>query len=176
MTECVSRERLVELLSSLDHPALPTLDHLTSCATCRGEITSLQQLRGLLRPDERLPAGFVDRVMVHIEQEAANERVPAVAVPTNYSTGPDQVPILPRKRGGGWRSVVGTALVALMSGAAASVVLSAGPPVSVGYPAVTPAATDFSVSFSLLVGLLAAAGFARWERGRSRAESLGLSP
>jgi hypothetical protein len=63
-----------------------------------------------------------------------------------------------------------------LSGAAASVVLSAGPPVSVGYPAVTPAATDFSVSFSLLVGLLAAAGFARWERGRSRAESLGLSP
>jgi anti-sigma factor RsiW len=109
MTDCISRDRLVDLLAAMDEPAAGILDHLVSCTECRAEVASLDRVREMIGTDDPLPAGFVDHIMHRIEASSAPASL--------------RRPVRP---------AISTALVASLSGVAACVVLlaagtSAGP-------------------------------------------------
>jgi anti-sigma factor RsiW len=141
MTDCIFRDRLVDLLSALDAPAAGILDHLVSCTECRAEVASLDRVREMIGTGDPLPAGFVDHIMHRIEASSAPAGAPDSLRP----------PVRP---------AISTALVALLSGVAASVVLlaagtAAGPGVGL-----TP--------LSLLMGLAAGAGLTAYDLARPR--------
>ncbi len=150
MTYCISRDRLVDLLSALDQPAGQTLDHLVSCTECRAEIASLERVREMLGAEDPLPAGFVDHVMHEIDS--------AVDTATILSPSDEARPQpAPRRR---VRPDFRTALVAVLSGVTACVVL-------VG--AWTSAGSSISVTpLSLFVALLGGAALPVCDLARSR--------
>jgi anti-sigma factor RsiW len=150
MSDCITREDLVDLISVFDRPVLTSLDHLTSCEGCRAEVASLEQVRGLLRSDADLPAGFVDRVMTQIEKAAVAERGSDVQIPA-YGVNAART-ASPRKSPARFGSVLSTVFTAVLSGVAVSVTLVAG-----------TSGAGVSPSLPLLVALLATIGLIVWE-------------
>jgi hypothetical protein len=158
MTDCISRDRLVDLLPALDQPATQTLDHLAFCTTCRAEIASLDLVRELIGSEEPLPAGFVDKVMHRIEASSTPDSgVNAAYVPVStHAETPwlfQRVPVLP---------AFSAVLVALLSGVAACVVLVASVTLAGPGSGLTP--------LSLFMGMMAGAGFTAYDLARSRNE------
>lgn len=121
MTDCVTDDRLADLLSVLDVPASATLDHLASCSTCRERIADFERVRGLLRTEEPAPAAFVDGVMRRIGEAGA-------PVPVAAATRDRVGNVRPRQRSP-WRTrfrpAVSSALAAVSAGVATSLVLIA---------------------------------------------------
>lgn len=159
MTDCISRDRLVDLVRAIDQPALPALDHLVSCEECRGDVVSIEQMREMMGAEEPLPAGFVDGVMHRIEASAGS------ASPSNAADPPPRTREGPARRGprSRARSSLGAALVALLAGVAACVVLAA---MTAGAPGVafTP--------LSMFTGLLTGAGITAYQLTRPRSQLL----
>lgn len=158
MTDCISRDRLVDLLSVIDEPAVPVLDHLASCTECRVEVASIERVRELIGAEQPLPAGFVDHIMHRIEatvpdstMSAADSRSPTKEVLERHSPK-SRVPF-----------GLNTALVALLAGVAACVVLMA----------MTSAAPAAEVTpLSLVMTLLAGTGLTAYQLTRPQHQPL----
>lgn len=148
MTDCISRDQLADLLSVLDHPATVTLDHLTSCPSCRDELAALEQVRGLLRTDQPVPTEFVDSVMQRIE--VAGARIPDAGEVQPYVSEPvveQQSRWIAGVQAAGRRG-----FAAVSSGLAVAVVLIAASNSA-------PAGIDYS-PVALLAGILFGCGLA----------------
>jgi hypothetical protein len=158
MTDCISRDRLVDLLPALGQPAAKTLDHLASCTACRAEIASLDRVRELIGAEEPLPAGFVDHVMHRLEESSTPDlAVNAADLPVSTH---EKTPRLSLR--GPVRPAFSTVLVALLSGVAACVVLVAS---------VTPPGPGVGLTpLSLFMGVVAGAGLTAYDLARSRDE------
>jgi anti-sigma factor RsiW len=154
VTNCISRDRLVDLLAALDRPAAQTLEHLASCPECKAEVTALDRVRDLIEAEEPLPSGFVDQVMHRIGMSSAPDTVNATDVRSS-THGSGQQPNL-RSR---VRPALSAALVALLSGLAACVVIAAGATAGSG-AGLTP--------LSLFLALVVGAGVTAHDLAKSR--------
>lgn len=149
MTDCLSHDQLVDLLSVVDRPVSITLDHLASCPACREELAALEQVRELLRADLTLPAEFIDGVMGRIDEAAERAGITAGSVPAPAGdvAAHQRSPWKGRVQG-----AAASALAIVLSGVAAAVVLAAA-----GSSA--PAGMDFTPA-ALLAGFLVGGGLA----------------
>lgn len=151
MTDCISQDRIVDLVVAVQRPVLEALDHVASCPKCRAEIAALDRLGDMFGMPQPLPPGFVDRVLG--EMEATQYREPAAD-----SLAGSEVPLGSWRRFSVWRpsaNALTTMVVAAASGLAACTVLIGSGTASGSSVAVTP--------LSVLLGLGVGAGLAAYD-------------